>query len=317
MLFIEFLERLRKLGLEFYNRYYSTYPGIVVNNKDPEKRGRIKVRVPSLMGSPPLAQWVDPMGNALAGKNTGAFFPPYIGDVVDVMFERGDINFPKYMGGFWAKGEMPKAFTSDYPNVKGWTFKSGQKVLVTETPGKMQVSVMNGDTGAFLVLDDTKGKEGVYLTHAKGSQIQIQKDGSIVLATYDGGMLFINTAKKETTLKSADGTFFTVGKKMAFADSTGKQIISFTDKTVEITASSDVILTAKNVNIKSGNVALGDGADDHATIYEKLASIFDGHIHGSAMGPTTPPMPPNTMAITENNPVMSAKAKYVTIKGNL
>lgn len=315
--FIQFLETLKRVGLEYYGRYYSMYPGIVTDNKDPDMRGRIKIKLPSLLNGETLVQWVDPMGANLAGKKTGTFFPPYVGDVVDVMFEHGDLDYPKYIGGFWAKLELPAEFKDGYPNVKGWVFKSGQKILVSEVPGKTQISIMNGENGALLVLDDTKGKEGVYITHAKGSQIVMQQNGSIVLATYDGGMLFINTEKKETTLKSADGTFFTVGKKMAFADSTGKQIISFTDKTIEITASSDVVLTAQNVNVNAGNINLGADADVHAAIYERVADIVDGHMHGTVMGLTTAPIPPNTFGITENIPFKSAKAKHVKVKSGL
>lgn len=315
--FVQFLETLKNIGLEFYGRYYSLYPGIVVDNKDPEKRGRIKVKMPSILNGETLVQWAVPMGANLAGKGTGSFFPPYIGDVVDVMFEHGDLDFPVYVGGFWATAELPEAFKNGYPNVKGWVFKSGQKILVSEVSGKTQVSILNGENGAFFVMDDTAGKEAIYLTHKLGSTIQIQKNGSITLATYDGGMLFINTEKKETTLKSADGTFFTVGKKMAFADSSGKQIISFTDKTIEITASEDVILTAKNVNVNAGTVTLGKGADDHAAIYEKVADIFDNHVHLTVMGPSDKPFIPNTFALTENIPTKSAKARYVKVKSGL
>lgn len=318
--FSEFFQAFRKFGLEYFQRYYSTYPGIVTDNKDPDMRGRIKVELPSLFGDGvEHTAWVEPHGFNNAGQDHGEFFPPYVDDVVDVWFENGDINYPFYKGGSYAEDELHEAFKASYPFVKGWILDSGQKILFDETDGKLQIRIENGDSGGFIVLDDTEGKEGIFFTHSSGSQMQFQKDGSVVIATPGGNLVFLDDAEGAVTLTSAKGVVFSVKDKIMFTDATGKNIISITDKSVEITASSDVVLTAQNVNVNSGNINLGNGASDNAVLYSKLASIFDSHIHPTAVGPSGPPGPVPTMTFsgTESIPPLSAKAGNVKLKGNL
>lgn len=311
-----FLQNLRNFGIEFYSRYYSSYPGIVTDVLDPDQRGRIKVKVPSILGEAELAQWVIPISNPLAGSQTGAFFPPYVGDVVQVMFEFGDIDYPFYIGGFWAQGELPEAFTSDYPNVKGFQFKSGQKILVNETEGKLQLSLVNSD-GGFIIIDDTADKEGIYIQHKNGSLMQFQKTGSIVMTTPKGNMIFLDEEEGAVTLKSAAGGLLTVKEDMTLGDQTGKNIVSFSKDSVNILAEKNVNISAVNVNLEAGAINLGKSASFHSVIYENLKTVFEGHNHASAVGPTSPPIPPNTLSLMELNPATSAKAASVKIKGNL
>lgn len=311
-----FLQNLRNFGLEYYDRYYSTYPGVVTDVADPDQRGRIKVKVPSILGEEELVQWVIPISNPLAGSQTGAFFPPYVGDIVQVMFEHGDIDFPFYIGGFWAQGELPEAFTADYPNVRGFQFKSGQKILVNETEGKLQLSLVNAN-GGFIIIDDTADKEGIYIQHKNGSLMQFQKTGSIVMTTPKGNMVFLDEEEGAVTLKSAAGGLLTVKEDMTLGDQTGKNIVSFSKDSVNILADKNVNISAVNVNLEAGAINLGKGASFHAVIYENLKSIFDSHIHPTAVGPSGPALPPNTMALMELNPATSAKASSVKIKGNL
>lgn len=317
-LFFEFVDTIQKLGLEYYGRYYSVYHGIVTDVDDPDQRGRVKIVVPSLLDDDQeLPEWADPIGRDLAGDGTGSFFPPYVGDVVEVMFEHGDIEYPLYMGGYWGDEELPEDFAANYPNTKGWVFGSGQKILIDEEEGKQKISLINGE-GAFLVLDDTDGSEGIYLQHTKaGSVLQITKEGNIILASKSGNLVFINEEKGEVSIKSADGSVVSVGEKVVVSDSTGKSTISMTGDKLEINADSDVVLSCKNATINSTSVAIGANASMHATIYEMLEVIFDGHIHQTVLGPTTPPTPPLTMSATSAIPAQSAKASAVTIKGNI
>jgi hypothetical protein len=288
----------------------------VLDVADPEQRGRIKIKVPSIFGEQELSQWVLPISNPLSGPQSGAFFPPYVGDVVMVMFDHGDLDYPFYIGGFWAQGELPEAFISDYPNVRGFNFRSGQKILINETEGKLQLSLVNAD-GGFIIIDDTADKEGIYIQHKNGSLMQLQKTGSIVMTTPKGNMLFLDEEEGAVTLKSASGGLLTVKEDMTLGDKTGKNIVSFSKDSVNILASTNVNLNATNVNLEAGAINLGKGASFHAVIYENLKTLFDGHIHPTAVGPSGPALPPNTMALSELNPALSAKASSVKIKGNL
>ena len=45
--------------MSFDKRFYGLYEGIVVNHDDPEKRGRVKLRVPQVTGfEEPIRVWI-------------------------------------------------------------------------------------------------------------------------------------------------------------------------------------------------------------------------------------------------------------------
>lgn len=168
--FLLFLQNLKEHGLEFYKKYYSVYPAVVVDNQDPELRGRVKVVCPSLFGPNfTLPQWVESEECKISGQDHGEFFPPYVGCYVNVLFEHGDTQLPMYRGGFFAKGELPSDFKSSYGNVRGWVFKDGQKILVDETSGATKITILNPD--------------GTVISTASGGISIKMVDGTVAIGT--------------------------------------------------------------------------------------------------------------------------------------
>ena len=84
--------------------YFGKHRGLVEDNDDPTKRGRLKVRVPSVLG--PLAVWAMPCV-PYAGKGVGFYSLPDAGTGVWIEFEAGDPSFPIWTGCFWADDELP------------------------------------------------------------------------------------------------------------------------------------------------------------------------------------------------------------------
>ena len=99
----------RNYGLEERGMYYSTYRGTIVDNKDPKKLGRVKVRVPQVAGDNVIEQWAWPFGQP-AGENFGDFFIPPKGSPVWIQFEQGRPTHPVWTGGHWAdkNGVVPE-----------------------------------------------------------------------------------------------------------------------------------------------------------------------------------------------------------------
>lgn len=154
--FFEFLNNLKKFGLEFFGRYYSAYPGVVVDNNDPDKRGRVKISLPSILGDGQIHHaWAEPAFVPIAGKSYGAFFLPYPGDVVQVMFENGDLKFPVFSGGSYANGELADSFYSSYGSVRGWVFKNGSRVVVDESSGAEKI-LIEDHVGTKILISDKK-----------------------------------------------------------------------------------------------------------------------------------------------------------------
>lgn len=113
-------------------KLYGTYRGVVTDNKDPENRGRLQLRVPEVAGES-LADWALPCA-PYGGGLKGFYAIPGPGDEVWVAFEAGEPRQPIWLGGLWRSGEVP-------PD------RSGRSA----TPG---VKIHRSDRGLLLSLDD-------------------------------------------------------------------------------------------------------------------------------------------------------------------
>ena len=78
------------------HRLYGVVVGLVTNNQDPDKLGRVKVRFPWL-GDSDESAWAR-LATPMAGKDRGLYFLPEVDDEVLVVFEHGDLRFPYILG---------------------------------------------------------------------------------------------------------------------------------------------------------------------------------------------------------------------------
>lgn len=81
------------------HKYYGKYRGTVINNIDPEQRGRIQAIVPDVLGLAP-SSWAMACV-PIAGKQMGVYVVPQIGSGVWIEFEQGDPDYPIWTGCFW------------------------------------------------------------------------------------------------------------------------------------------------------------------------------------------------------------------------
>jgi uncharacterized protein involved in type VI secretion and phage assembly len=86
--------------------FFGKYRGTVSDNADPTNRGRIKVRVPSVLAD--VEVWAMPCV-PYAGEGVGFYSLPEPGTGVWVEFEAGDPSYPVWTGCFWADNELPDA----------------------------------------------------------------------------------------------------------------------------------------------------------------------------------------------------------------
>jgi uncharacterized protein involved in type VI secretion and phage assembly len=133
-----------RLLLEYVRgRHFGKYRGTVIDNADPDKKGRLKVSVPAVL-PPGLSVWAMPCV-PYAGDKVGLFALPAPGSGVWVEFEAGDISFPIWVGGFWADNEAPDAAS---PDVK--MFKTEKLGLLLDDSG--QKVTLGPDSGAVVTL---------------------------------------------------------------------------------------------------------------------------------------------------------------------
>jgi hypothetical protein len=156
------------------HKFYGKYRGTVINNLDPEQRGRIQAMVPDVLGITP-SSWAMPCV-PLAGKMEGTFMVPQIGAGVWIEFEQGDSDYPIWTGGFWGSlaevpplGQIPPAIPPGQNIVFQTTL--GNIVAVSDaapTPASGGI-VLRSTLGAMIVVNDS----GIYISNGKGATITL------------------------------------------------------------------------------------------------------------------------------------------------
>lgn len=147
---------------------FGKYRGTVVNNIDPLQTGRIQAMVPDLAGFVP-GTWAMPC-LPVAGINTGVFTVPMIGSGVWIEFERGDPDYPIWVGGYWgSEAEVPAMSHLVPPGINGITMQTTLKngIVISDVPGPTGGILIQTTTGAFISVSDV----GITISNNKGAII--------------------------------------------------------------------------------------------------------------------------------------------------
>jgi phage protein D len=224
--------------------------GVVTNQKDPDKLGRVKVMFPWMQkdkGADIESHWVR-VAAPMAGKERGFFFLPEVNDEVLVAFEHGDPQHPYIVGSLWNSKDTPP-LTNDKAAKDG---KTDQRIIKTRS-------------GHVILLDDTKDKEQIVIRDktTKNEIIINSKDNTLLInlqkdikITAKGKMFF--TAKDDIVM---EGKNVLITSKMSTKVS-AKQNIEL-DATAQLKASgkagaelknaaAGIKLTGPIVNINNG-----------------------------------------------------------------
>ena len=122
------------------NKYYGIYQGVVSNIKDTEKRGRIKVQCPDVLGEVESA-WCDPV-IPVAYDGGGDFCMPAVEETVWVMFIAGDANRPVWFGNWWQKEMTPLGKT--YKDIDKVRIINYADCTITMKDGVININVGEG-----------------------------------------------------------------------------------------------------------------------------------------------------------------------------
>jgi uncharacterized protein involved in type VI secretion and phage assembly len=150
-------------------RYRGKYRGKVVNNIDPEGRGRIQVEVNDVLGLVP-SSWAMPCF-PVAGPRMGQYVMPPVGAGVWVEFEQGDPSFPIWVGCWYGSSvELPKDALPGPPGLHNIVVQSpGQRTIVlSDLPGGPGIT-LRSPTGASIVINDA----GILITNGQGAEISL------------------------------------------------------------------------------------------------------------------------------------------------
>jgi uncharacterized protein involved in type VI secretion and phage assembly len=137
-------------------QFFGKYRGVVTDNNDPLMIGRIRARVPDVMGSDESG-WAMPCA-PFGGDGVGFFAVPISGAGVWIEFEHGDPDYPIWSGCWW----------SGVPEVP-------PTLLVPPPPSGKVLVRTNG--GHSVLIDDTPGLGGITLETSTGQKIMLSALG--------------------------------------------------------------------------------------------------------------------------------------------
>lgn len=125
-------------GLECIGLHYSSYRAFVIDNEDPGKMNRLKLRIPHLNDVVDDDTWAWPK-NVWGGKDYGSQMLPQKGDMVWVEFENGDPDYPIWSHAGYAEEELPKEFINN--RCYGFKTPSGSLILINDNKDKEEILV--------------------------------------------------------------------------------------------------------------------------------------------------------------------------------
>jgi hypothetical protein len=245
-------------------RWYGKYSGVVKDDKDPRKQGRLKVDVPSVWrGADPV--WARPC------FPPGHFFTPPVGAQVWIEFEAGDPGYPLWVGTWYPQEEVPAE-------------------AALEPPTSRVIATPSGHTVEF---NDKEGEEAITVHHKADAFLSIDPKGSVVVGNATGSIVYLNAEDGEVSVVSEQGHRVTLtGDGLALTHNDGSFVDVRADS-VTVRGTSKVQVMADNVLVTGGGVSLGSGAAQFGVVLGSPAfELFLKHTHPSAMGPTGTPLPP-------------------------
>lgn len=147
--------------MEHRNDYEGQFfVGQVVDNKDPEKAERLRIRIPHLFGTeiPDTdLPWARPVKHRVQGAAPGmqSLAVPVVGSKMIVVLQNGDPYHPLYLGGLLTPEDVADIFKENYPQRYG---------IRDEKQNHMYVDTKTGD---------------VDILHYSGLHIHVRPSGTV------------------------------------------------------------------------------------------------------------------------------------------
>ena len=150
--------------------FFGKFRGTVVNNIDPLQIARIQALVPDVLGLLP-SSWAMPCV-PVAGPNMGIFTVPPIGAGVWIEFEKGDPEYPIWVGSYWGSvAETPALAKAVPPIFSSITLQTTltNGIVISDVPGPTGGILLQTTAGAMISVSAI----GITISNGKGAVISM------------------------------------------------------------------------------------------------------------------------------------------------
>jgi len=221
-----FADQIRT-GEDESSKVYEPLVGVVTDNKDPQKLGRVKVKLP-ILSEQDSTFWM-PIIMLGASKNRGWFFIPEPDDEVLIVFEHGDLDRGLVIGALWNGKDKPPDANPDGDNAhRVIKSRAGSRVMFDDS-AEPKIIIEDG-TGKGRITFDTKNNK-------------------IIIEALEGDVCFQSpTGDMKIVAKSAEFT-----AKQNLEIHAGSNMGWGTDKSLKINGGSGVTMSGSTANLNCGN----------------------------------------------------------------
>jgi len=199
--------------------------GTVVDNEDPQKEERLRIRIPNLLGeelSDTELPWARPVKHRVRGSNSQvqSLSVPVVGSKMIVVLQNGDPYHPLYLGSLLVGADVASVLTTNYPKRYGLRDDKGNHMFVDTQTGDME------------------------LRHFSGTTLKIVPDGSVS----------VTSPKNLTVAFDGNASVAVKGNLSATVDGNASAVVKGTldvkaDGATTIESSSGITITAPTVDI--------------------------------------------------------------------
>jgi uncharacterized protein involved in type VI secretion and phage assembly len=196
--------------------------GVVTDTNDPDKRGRVKVKFPTLADQ--QSDWARVVSVG-AGNGRGIEFLPEVNDEVLVGFEHGDVRAAYVIGGLWnGKDQPPKAPAEIVKN------------------GKIEQRVIKSRSGHIITLDDSDSAPSITIEDKSGNVIKLDsKKNELTINVKGDGTI---SADGNLTIQAKGKVNIKSQQALAIEGSTGLDLKSNASASLQANANLDLKASA-------------------------------------------------------------------------
>lgn len=199
--------------------WHGVYPALVTDIKDPDKQGRVKIKLPwSPDGASATCELWARLATMMGGNNRGTWFIPDVDDEVLVSFEGGHAFRPYVVGALWNGQDSPPESMDGAGNNDKKVICSrngvkvtlddqdGQEQMILETPGGQKITLKDGP--GTVTIEDSNGNsvklESAGITINASAKVTVQASQvsvSASMVSVDAGMsTFSGVVKADTVI---------------------------------------------------------------------------------------------------------------------
>ena len=256
----------QQIAQEAQRRFYGKFRGFVVDNEDPEKRGRLRLSVPAVLGEA-VTGWALPCVAFGGLADQGLFMVPEVDAQVFVEFLAGELSDPVWTGTFWrTESDVPEEAAVSPPTTR-----------LLKTP-----------SGHRLQFDDAEDAERVTLHHQAGASLDIDPNGTVALTDAGGAHVTLDAEAGELTVEDSNGN------RMSMTSS-GTTVEDSNGNKIEM-AASGITVKGTQVVVEGNQVMLGGQGGEPVIKGQSFLTLFATHVHPTGVGPSGPPIPQGEMS---------------------